>query len=167
MKFQSQLPVEENRFSCFQCGKCVSVCPVASKSPLFNPRQIVLTTLFGDPDSLTGKDSPIWLCASCFTCSEFCPQDVNPIGIIYLLKNLSARAGAAPDSVSRLIDSVVKTGFSTSVSESTNSRRLRLGLSDIKPAPVAELARLVSLSHKMPENTTVEAKISKDESAKR
>jgi heterodisulfide reductase subunit C len=166
MRFHSQLPVEENRFSCFQCGKCVSVCPVASKSPLFNPRQIVLTALFGDPNSLTQRDSPIWLCASCFTCSEYCPQDVNPIGIIYLLKNLSARAGTAPESVSRLIDSVVKTGFSTSVSESTNSRRRRLGLSDIKPAPAAELGRLASLSHKMPESTTPEARISRDESAK-
>ncbi|MFH1421967.1 MAG: 4Fe-4S dicluster domain-containing protein [Planctomycetota bacterium] len=144
MKFKLQLPEEEKRFACFQCGKCVSVCPVAKRSNKFNPRQIVLSSLTGNINTLISKDSPIWLCTSCFTCSEYCPQDVNPIGTIYLLKNLAMRKGTAPEVVSLLMESVIKSGFSTAVSDSVNSRRRRLGLTDIQQPPIEDLKKIAS-----------------------
>ena len=39
--------LEENKFFCFQCGKCTSVCPVASYSEAFNPRLIIGIAILG------------------------------------------------------------------------------------------------------------------------
>lgn len=135
--------LEENKFFCFQCGKCTSVCPVASYDERFNPRLIVLTALFGDRKKLAAQDSPIWLCTTCYNCHEFCPQDVSPIDVIYNIKNLAAKAGTAPETCEQVAQSIVKTGFATQVGGSVNSRRARLGLAEIEEINTDELAALL------------------------
>ncbi len=135
--------LEENKFFCFQCGKCTSVCPVASHSKAFNPRLIVLTALFGDRKELAVQDSPIWLCTTCYNCHEHCPQDVSPIDVIYNIKNLSARLGNAPDTCEQVAQAIAKTGFATQVGASVNSRRTRLGLPELEEIDAGELAALL------------------------
>ncbi len=135
--------LEENKFYCFQCGKCTSVCPVASYDERFNPRLIVLTALFGDRTSLAAQDSPIWLCTTCYNCHEHCPQDVSPIDVIYNIKNLAARMGTAPETCEQVAQAIIKTGFATQVGGSVNSRRKRLGLPEIEEVKTDELAALL------------------------
>jgi heterodisulfide reductase subunit C len=135
--------LEDNKFFCFQCGKCTSVCPVASLDERFNPRLIVLTGLFGDRAALAAQDSPIWLCTTCYNCHEHCPQEVSPIDMIYNIKNLAARMGTAPETCEQVAQAIAKTGFATQVGGSVNSRRARLGLAEIAQADADELARLL------------------------
>lgn len=135
--------LEENKFFCFQCGKCTSVCPVASYDERFNPRLIVLTALFGDRNSLTTQDSPIWLCTTCYNCHEHCPQDVSPIDLIYNIKNLAARAGQAPQVCEQAAQSILRSGFATQVGGQVNMRRARLGLPEIEEIETGELAALL------------------------
>ena len=135
--------LEENKFFCFQCGKCTSVCPVASYSEAFNPRLIVLTALFGNREELAVKDSTIWLCTTCYNCHELCPQDVSPIDVIYNIKNLSAKLGNAPETCEQVAQAIAKTGFATQVGASVNSRRTRLGLPEIEELEAGELAALL------------------------
>jgi heterodisulfide reductase subunit C len=135
--------LEENKFFCFQCGKCTSVCPVASYDERFNPRLIVLAALFGDRSKLAAQDSPIWLCTTCYNCHELCPQDVSPVDIIYNIKNLAARMGTAPAACEQVAQQIVKTGFATQVGGSVNTRRKRLGLAEIEEVKTDELAALL------------------------
>lgn len=60
---------------CYQCGKCSAGCPMASSFDLM-PRQIVHLMHLGDMNSVM-RSKTIWLCASCHTCVERCPHDIN------------------------------------------------------------------------------------------
>jgi len=60
---------------CYQCGKCSAGCPMAGSFDLM-PRQIVHLMHLGDMDSVMRSKS-IWLCASCHTCVERCPHDID------------------------------------------------------------------------------------------
>lgn len=60
---------------CYQCGKCSAGCPMAASFDLM-PRQIVHLMHLGDMNSVM-RSKTIWLCASCHTCVERCPHDIN------------------------------------------------------------------------------------------
>jgi len=62
-------------YECYQCGKCSAGCPMAGSFDLM-PRQIVHLMHLGDMDSVMRSKS-IWLCASCHTCVERCPHDID------------------------------------------------------------------------------------------
>ena len=82
--------------SCYQCGKCSSGCPVASRGD-FKPHELVRmvqTNLHGPVLS----SRFIWECTSCHTCSTRCPQQVDPAGMMDALREMSRALGAAPRS---------------------------------------------------------------------
>ena len=60
---------------CYQCGKCSAGCPMAGSFDLM-PRQIVHLMHLGDMETVM-KSKSIWLCASCHTCVERCPHDID------------------------------------------------------------------------------------------
>ncbi|MBO7729441.1 MAG: 4Fe-4S dicluster domain-containing protein [Lachnospiraceae bacterium] len=60
---------------CYQCGKCSAGCPMANSFDLM-PRQIVHYMHLGDMDEVL-RSKTIWLCASCHTCVERCPHDID------------------------------------------------------------------------------------------
>ncbi len=62
-------------YECYQCGKCSAGCPMAESYDLM-PRQIVHYMQLGDMDPVL-KSKSIWLCASCHTCVERCPHDID------------------------------------------------------------------------------------------
>jgi heterodisulfide reductase subunit C len=82
--------------SCYQCAKCSSGCPVASRGDLkphelvrlvqTNQRQPVLSSRF------------IWECTSCHTCTTRCPQKVDVAGMIDALRGMSRAARAVAPS---------------------------------------------------------------------
>jgi heterodisulfide reductase subunit C len=98
---------------------------------VFNPRKIVLSYLEDDYEPLVhNNDSPIWLCAVCFSCDEFCPQDVKPHEAITYLRNLAVAKGKSPDRIRAVVEAVNKSGVSTQVARSLKARREALGLAD-------------------------------------
>jgi len=123
-------PVGEATTLCFQCAKCTGLCPVALRRGDFNPRRIVLALLRGNYDELISKESVIWLCASCFSCDEYCPQDVKPHGVIRFLRNLAAAKGELPDNVRKVVERIERDGVSTHIARSLNKRREALGLDE-------------------------------------
>ncbi len=127
---------------CYQCGACVGDCPSARFSEDFNPRRIMLATLYGMEDEVVGPDSPVWQCSNCFTCFDRCPQDVKPIEVIIALKNLMGERGIVPRGVDRLIDGLLNTGRSAIVTSATHRRRQELGL---PPLPELDLYPLQAL----------------------
>ncbi|UCB53490.1 MAG: 4Fe-4S dicluster domain-containing protein [Candidatus Zixiibacteriota bacterium] len=127
---------------CYQCGACVGDCPAAMYSEDFNPREILLQTLLGDEDTLTGENSPIWNCTNCYTCYERCPQAVRPVEVIIALKNICFEKVTSAPEVAQLVDSVKTTGRTVKITSLSDRRRKELGLKEVKMVPVEELKEL-------------------------
>ncbi len=65
----------ENVFLCYQCKKCASGCP--NRDLMDNtPAQLMRYVQLGMIDEAM-KQSTIWYCLSCQTCSTRCPQDID------------------------------------------------------------------------------------------
>lgn len=60
---------------CYQCGKCSAGCPMAHAMDLM-PREVVHYMQLGMMDEVL-RSRTIWLCASCHTCVERCPNDID------------------------------------------------------------------------------------------
>jgi heterodisulfide reductase subunit C len=55
---------------------------VAEEHPTFNPRYFIHLVRMGYALELENVRQNIYLCASCGRCSEVCPRDVDPSGVM-------------------------------------------------------------------------------------
>lgn len=62
--------------SCFSCGTCTAVCPLADNDATF-PRRIIRLAQVGLKDELLSSKE-LWTCYHCGLCSDSCPQDADP-----------------------------------------------------------------------------------------
>jgi heterodisulfide reductase subunit C len=76
---------------CYQCKKCTSGCPAGFTLDFQCHEVIRLVQLGARADVL--KSKAIWLCASCKTCRERCPNDVDPAAVMDCLKVLAVASG--------------------------------------------------------------------------
>jgi heterodisulfide reductase subunit C len=118
---------------CFQCGACVGDCPSARYTGLFSPRLIVLRAILGQEESLTGPESPIWLCTNCYNCYERCPQDVKPVEVIMALKNLAHSRANSPQQTCDMVSAIHAGGRTAVLNPTVDRRRQSLGLKPIDP----------------------------------
>ena len=89
-------PGGENILYCFQCGTCVSVCPVSAKNPKYDPRKIIWMSLLGLREEVLSSEA-IWLCSTCYSCYVRCPQNVKITSVITAIQNIASREGHAQD----------------------------------------------------------------------
>jgi heterodisulfide reductase subunit C len=73
---------------CLQCRKCTSGCPAASFTGT-SPSEIIRMLQLGLKERLLNMEF-IWLCASCGTCYERCPMQINMPDIIDSLRIIAA-----------------------------------------------------------------------------
>jgi heterodisulfide reductase subunit C len=78
----------ENLFGCYQCGTCSAGCPFVDDMDL-TPDEIIRYIILDRKEVLNSKT--IWLCASCFTCAERCPRDINITKIMEALRQIILR----------------------------------------------------------------------------
>ncbi len=82
--------------SCFQCAKCTSGCPVASRADV-KPHELVRLVQMDQRRAVLGSRY-IWECTSCQTCVTRCPQKVDIAAMNDALRAMSLAAGmAAPE----------------------------------------------------------------------
>ncbi len=62
--------------SCFSCGNCTAICPLADNDATF-PRRIIRLAQVGLKDELLSSKE-LWTCYHCGLCSDSCPQDADP-----------------------------------------------------------------------------------------
>ncbi len=74
---------------CYQCGKCTAGCPMVPDMD-YTPSQIMRLVQVGDRDAALGSRT-IWFCASCFTCSTRCPQEVKIAEVMDALREQALR----------------------------------------------------------------------------
>ena len=83
-----------NVATCYQCGKCSAGCPMAGESDL-RPHNVMRLAMNDRRESLLDDES-IWLCLTCETCSERCPNGCDPARIIDAVREMAAAGGHGP-----------------------------------------------------------------------
>jgi heterodisulfide reductase subunit C len=127
---------------CFQCGTCTSDCPIARFSDSYRPRTIIRMAQLGLKDRVLSSDT-LWLCASCFTCNDRCPQDVEVAGVIRILRNAAAQRGIVPLLFKELGSSILESGVAYRIPELRLKKRGDVGL---PPLPKGNHDAMVKLA---------------------
>jgi len=78
----------ENLFACYQCGTCSAGCPFIDDMDL-GPDEVIRYVVLDRKKVL--NSNTIWMCASCFTCAERCPRDLNITKIMEALRQIVLR----------------------------------------------------------------------------
>lgn len=65
-----------NIYTCQDCGKCSSACPVALSGKPFSPRAIANAIVAGELESPAVQED-IWSCLTCGLCYDRCPSAVS------------------------------------------------------------------------------------------
>ena len=84
----------ENVYSCYQCIRCSSGCPLSEHFDLTPSQVIRHVQLSKDDDVLRSKT--IWLCSSCQACSTRCPQGLDLVRVMDELKAICQERGIKP-----------------------------------------------------------------------
>jgi len=119
---------------CYQCGRCTSGCE-AMKLLELEPHKIAALIRVGFGEELIDNEI-IWTCMTCLKCKERCPQNVAPVDLIYLLKNLAISQGKqVPGDYTNQLQNVMATGLlqapkDVAVGEGSANRQ-SLGLPEI------------------------------------
>jgi heterodisulfide reductase subunit C len=80
--------------ACYQCQKCSAGCPVAYAMDIL-PNQILRHIQYDHREKVLSSKT-IWICASCYTCSVRCPNNIDIAKIMDTLRGLSLHSGIKP-----------------------------------------------------------------------
>lgn len=136
----ARVPGGEHIRRCFQCGTCTAGCPIREIDARYNPRKIIRMALLGMRDRVLSSDF-IWLCSSCYTCQERCPQDVRITDLMCAIRNLAIQRGRFPKGVSAQVSQLRKFGRMYQIEAFDNNKRERAALPSL-PTECDEIGRL-------------------------
>ena len=80
--------------ACFQCQKCSAGCPVAYAMDIL-PNQLLRHIQYDHRERVLSSKT-VWICASCYTCSVRCPNNIDIAKIMDTLRTLAIRYGIPP-----------------------------------------------------------------------
>jgi heterodisulfide reductase subunit C len=124
-------PEARNLMACFTCLTCAASCPVAQVDSRFNPIRIIRMALLGLKGDVLASET-LWLCSSCYTCQERCPNDVTITDFLTLLKNMALEEGHAPQGIRAQEDLVRTHGRIYPLDDFDNKKREKI---DLPPLP--------------------------------
>jgi heterodisulfide reductase subunit C len=76
-----------NVLECYQCGKCVSTCPVSGYMD-FPPREIMQMIKLGLKEECYMANS-MWFCLTCSACSGRCPREIDIPAVMEAIRHLA------------------------------------------------------------------------------
>ena len=76
---------------CYQCSMCSDGCPVAYAMD-YHPNQIIHLVRLGQKDKVL-QSNAIWLCVSCETCATRCPNQIEIVRLMDVLRGESLKSG--------------------------------------------------------------------------
>jgi len=88
----------------------------------YNPRRIIRMAILGMKKEILSSDF-IWLCSSCYTCFERCPQNVKIPELMNAIKNIAVREGYLPSSMKSQLDLLASFGRLLEVTDFENEKR--------------------------------------------
>ncbi len=80
-----------NLARCYQCSICSDGCPVAYAMD-FHPNQIIHLVRLGLREKVL-QSTAIWVCSSCETCATRCPNEIEIVPLMDVLRGESMAAG--------------------------------------------------------------------------
>ena len=75
--------------TCYSCGTCSAICPLAEGTVSF-PRRMIRYALLGLEKRILAAPEP-WLCYYCGECSETCPREAEPAALMMALRRWVTR----------------------------------------------------------------------------
>jgi heterodisulfide reductase subunit C len=141
----SKISGAEKVMLCFQCGTCTADCPIARFDDFYRPRKLIRMTQLGLKDKLL-SDDVIWLCSTCFTCIDHCPQDVGIASIVRALRNLSVKDRDMPVVFKELASNILETGYAYMIPELRLKKREEKGLPTLPKANLESIAKLFDIT---------------------
>lgn len=94
----------ENVHRCWQCGSCTNSCTMYGQNVQFNPRYWIYLTRLGLKDEILKDKEIIWQCVSCNKCTNICPKDVRPEGVMKALSHWMEHEGITEEKPSTIFD---------------------------------------------------------------
>lgn len=82
-------------YRCYQCLTCTLGCPLAFAMDLY-PHEILKYVQLGVKEKVLGA-STLWTCASCETCATRCPNEIEIVKLMDLLRRMAVEEGAVTD----------------------------------------------------------------------
>jgi len=76
---------------CYQCLTCTLGCPLVFAMDL-KPHEILKHVQLGDKEKVLRASTP-WICTSCETCATRCPNEINIVDLMDLLRKMSVKEG--------------------------------------------------------------------------
>ncbi len=141
----SKFPGAEKIALCFQCGTCTADCPIARFDDFYRPRKLIRMTQLGLKDRLLSNDV-IWLCSTCFTCIDHCPQDVGIASIVRALRNLTVERSHMPAVYKELASNIRKTGYAYTIPNMRLRKRQETGLPSLPKANLQSITKLFDVT---------------------
>ena len=132
--------------ACYQCGACAGGCPIGKWRWDFNPRQVIVKILRNEVSDII-QDNKIWLCVTCLTCLERCPQKIEVSEIMVQLKNAAARIGNIPENEIKKSRQIMKNGWIQDPGKRIFRIRQELGLPEIPKG--IESSELQDMAHSL------------------
>ncbi|MFW9799655.1 MAG: 4Fe-4S dicluster domain-containing protein [Candidatus Thorarchaeota archaeon] len=123
--------------TCFQCAKCSAGCPVSDKVNI-QVHELMRMLLFGLQEVL--ETDMVWLCTTCYTCQERCPQGIDITDIIFGLKNMAFKKDITPTGYIAARRSLFDTG---KLYEPTDWEREDLGLDAVPELDVKDTKKVL------------------------
>lgn len=141
-------PGGEHLKRCFACGTCTAGCPVREATERYNPRKIIRMVLLGLKEEVLSNPF-IWLCSSCYTCFERCPQDVRIPELMTALRNIAVREGHVPPAVRTQLDMLTSHGRLLEITDFENEKRKEAGLPPLAedPEEIQKLFKQLEIPH--------------------
>ncbi len=116
---------------CFACGTCTAGCPVRVIDSKYNPRKIIRMVLLGMREEVLSSEF-IWLCSTCYTCYDRCPQDVQMTSLMTALRNIAVREGYVHPSFKEQARLIGSFGRLYEIEDFDNKKREKMGLPAMK-----------------------------------
>jgi len=116
---------------CYQCGTCTGSCPSAPRSS-YRIRLFMRRNVLGlEEESLTDPD--LWLCTTCYSCTDRCPRDIAPTDVIMSMRNLAYKRGIIPVNFLKTVQLIYQSGHGVPNNDVNRAARVRLGLTKDPP----------------------------------
>ena len=111
---------------CFQCGTCTGSCPSAPRST-YRIRKFMRRAVLGlENEALTDPD--LWLCTTCYSCTDRCPRDIAPTDVIMAMRNLAAKRDIVPVNFLKTVQAIYSSGHGVPNNDVNRAARQRLGM---------------------------------------
>ena len=116
---------------CYQCGTCTGSCPSAPRST-YRIRNFMRRAVLGlENESLTDPD--LWLCTTCYSCTDRCPRDIAPTDVIMAMRNLAFKRDIIPVNFLKTVQAIYQSGHGVPNNDVNRAVRVRLGLAKDPP----------------------------------